>query len=83
MKDILVDLNTTPFYPEFPKMPRKIKEGPPKKKKTKSNVWRKWREDSEQDVVLAVRADMVEQSFQPQLFLKNEDDIEKCKTIIE
>ena len=78
-KDIFVDLASSHYFPEYPKPYRQ----PKSKLKTNSNVWRKWREDSEMDIKLAVQADMVEESFQPELFLKRPDDIKFCKEIIE
>lgn len=44
-------------------------------------MWRKWREDSENDVEMALLSDMVEVSFNPKLFLKDDDDIAQCKDI--
>lgn len=45
-KDMIIDLNSQDFHPEYPS-PLKIL-GEKKKKKTRSNVWRKWREDTEE-----------------------------------
>ena len=44
-------------------------------------MWRKWREDTENDVEMGLLSDMVDESFNPSLFLKDEDDIELCKDI--
>ena len=78
----MVDLAHGNFYPEFPEIPRPSAAEPQKKKKTMANMWRKWREDSQNDIEMAILADMCEESFQPNLFMKDEDDIELCKDIL-
>ena len=57
---------------------------PPPVKKTRANVWRRWRNDSEEDVTLAFTSDISgpESTFQPDLFIKDEQDIEYCKDIL-
>ena len=44
-------------------------------------MWRKWREDSEEDIQMAFLADC-SASFSPELFIKNADDVEKCKELL-
>ena len=63
VKEIMVDLSHGNFYPEFPEIPRKMGEVVAPKKKTMANMWRKWREDSDTDVELALLGDMAEVSF--------------------
>lgn len=77
-KDIIIDLNACDQWPEFPDPLRPPKDVPKPKKVTRSNVWRKWREDSEEDVQMAFLSDC-SASFSPELFIKNGDDVEKCK----
>ena len=78
IKDIFVDLSSPHFFPEYPiSVKSKIKP------KTSANVWRKWREDSDIDVTLALQEDFTEKSYEPSLFLKNELDREFCNQIIE
>ena len=67
-KDIIVDLSTLDPYPEFP---TKIKPPIKKFKKTRANVWRKWREDSTEDINLAFSNDIGEESYDPSLFIKD------------
>lgn len=74
VKDIVIDLNQSYIYSEYP---RKPKAG----KKTMSNVWRTWHTDSPSDVRMALISDMVEDKFNPNLFLADMDDIEQCKNI--
>ena len=65
-KDLVVDLNECDQYPEYPK-----KYMPPNalKKRTRQNVWRLWRVDSEEDVSLAYNYDM--QRADGSRFIKN------------
>ena len=49
------------------------------KPKTKQNVWRKWREDDQIDVELALVEDLDSIHFDPSLFIRNEDDVCRCK----
>jgi hypothetical protein len=69
-------MQQNPCYPEIPKLPRPevVTPGVQRKKKTKANMWRKWREDDENDVEMALLNDLVEKSFDAKLFLKDEDD---------
>ena len=82
IKDVIIDLAQTESYPEFPKMPRKPQSIVPNKKKTFVNMWRKFREDGPLDVEMALINDMCEESWQPSLFIKDEDDVELCKDIL-
>ena len=74
-KDVLVDLSSTYYYPEYP-LPF---TSAIVKKKTRQNVWRKWREDSEIDIELALVEDLNQKHFEPGLFMKNEIDVERCR----
>ena len=73
VKDVFIDLSNLRYFPEYPREFPK-----PEKVKTNSNVWRKWREDSEIDITFARTADMVEVSYKPELFLKDDIDISRC-----
>lgn len=68
------------YYPEFPK-PCKIPIF--LKKKTRANVWRRWREDSSFDIEIALVEDMNTKHFEPSLFIKNEIDIDRCAYFLE
>lgn len=72
----MVDLNKTYLFPEYPHKPKEDM------KKISKNVWRKWRQDSKVDIEMALLSDMVEVSYDPKLFLENEDDIEQCRNIL-
>ena len=74
-KDVLIDLSNSYYYPEYPK-PFGTKEEV--RKKTKQNVWRKWREDSQMDIELALVEDLHIKHFEPKLFMKNEVDAQRC-----
>lgn len=52
VKDVFVDLSSPYFFPEYPKTFKR-----PCKKNNSQNVWRKWREDSEVDITLALQDD--------------------------
>ena len=76
-KDVIVDLSSADFYPEQPREVGVEIGEKPKPKLTRSNVWRKWREDTEEHLHTAFYNDIsVKESFEPELFLK-EDDIEE------
>lgn len=77
-KDLMIDLSQTYYYPEYPKPYRPAAQ---KKKKTKQNVWRMWREDSKQDIELAFIED-TESNLQPSLFIRDVDDAERCKQFL-
>ena len=78
VKEILVDLNQSDFFPEIPGVPRVQGEKPVVIKKiTRSNVWRRWREDTEEKENEAFYSDIMA-DFDPSLFLKDEEDIEAC-----
>jgi len=51
-KDLIVDLNHIDPYPEFPKNKHYFRPDEPnaKPKKTRCNVWRKWRHDTPEDL---------------------------------
>ena len=44
-------------------------------------MWRKWRDDSEEDIQMAFLADCSD-SFTPELFIKNAEDVEESKKIL-
>jgi len=52
------------------------------KTKTISNVFRKWRVDSSEDIDLAVHNDVKSADFQPELFMKDADDIAQALVVI-
>ena len=79
IKDVVIDVNACDAWPEFPDPLRPTLDKP--KKVTRSNVWRKWREDTEQDIQMAFLADCSD-SFEPELFIKNAEDVEECKRIL-
>ena len=81
-KDIIIDLNTQDPYPEFPiKFTEEAAEDAPVKR-TRANVWRKWRDPKQSELAAAVLEDMAV-DFDPSLFIKNLDDVEKCKIILQ
>lgn len=80
-KDIVIDLNASDYWPEYPEPFRLPKDSQKAKKVTRSNVWRKWRDDSEEDIQMAFLADCTG-SFSPDLFIKNAEDIEECKKLL-
>lgn len=81
IKDVIIDLNACDHWPEFPDPLRPPRDVPKPKKITRSNVWRKWRIDSEEDIQMAFLADCAD-SFEPELFIRNKQDIEQCKDIL-
>lgn len=78
-KDVIVDLTTLDPYPEFP---TKIKPPIKKFKTTRANVWRKWREDTTDDINNAFANDVSEESYDPSLFIKDQKDAEYCQEIL-
>ena len=82
MKDIIIDLNGQDFYPEFPgKLEPPVMEIVPPKR-TRANVWRKWRDPKEKDLDEAFKLD-ISQAFDPGLFLKDPDDVSNCKEVLQ
>ena len=85
-KDIIINLNSFDDYCDHPQKHQPVIPAgePPPVKKTRANVWRRWRNDSEEDVTLAFTSDISgpESTFQPDLFIKDEQDIEYCKDIL-
>ena len=69
-KNIIVNLSQCDPAPVIP-FPSEEKPPP----KTVSNVWRRWRHDSEEDVAKALIND-ISHGFGAQLFMKEEQDIE-------
>ena len=78
---MIVNLSAQDLYPEYPEIYRLPVDTEVKKKVTRSNVWRKFRVDTEEDLILAFQAD-IQTSFNPELFIKNPDDVEECKRIL-
>ena len=78
-KDVLVDLAKSDCFPEYPRPMNK----PIAKAKTKQNVWRKWREDSQLDIELAQVEDFDKDHYEPTLFIRNEIDIVRCRQYLE
>jgi hypothetical protein len=81
VKDIIIDLNGQDFYPEFPgKLEPPVMEivAP---KRTRANVWRKWRDPKEKDLDESFKLD-ISQAFDPGLFLKDPDDVSNCKEVL-
>lgn len=80
-KDLIVDLSQSDEYPEFPGMSELA--GKARKRSTLCNVWRKWRMDSEEDNKNAFIHDIQsKESFSPEQFMKDQEDIENCKKIL-
>jgi hypothetical protein len=79
-KDIIVDLNTSDPYPEYPQ--KNIEQQDEvQQKKTRANVWRKWKDPTETEMEKACLED-TSTDFDPSLFLKNPDDVERCKELL-
>ena len=62
-KDIMINLSESDYYPECPEILKSDpaeydQSGPVRVKKTKANVWRKWRDDSAEDIELAFKCDI-------------------------
>ena len=78
---MIVDLNTQDPYPEYPlkNIEEQGEEVP--KKKTRANVWRKWKDPTEQEMENACFED-ISTDFDPSLFIKDLDDVEKCKEVL-
>lgn len=80
-KDVIIELSSQDPYPEFPaKFTEEEKEAAPVKR-TRANVWRKWRDPKPAELAAAVVEDMAV-DFDPSLFIKNEEDVEKCKEVL-
>ena len=78
VKDVVIDLNSLDVYPEFPAKIAEIANG---QAVIRQDVWRKWRVDSEEDIILAFTEDIKEQ-FNPELFLRDKEDSERSKDIL-
>ena len=79
-KDFVVDLSTSDQYPECPSI---FTEEIPKPKITICNVWRKWREDSNEDKRNAFYNDIATtDSFNPEAYIKDAEQMENCKRIL-
>lgn len=72
-------MNTVDIFPEFP-----IGIEHAKVKIPTQNVWRKWIEDSEEDLNLIYMNDLTSGKYEPELFIskKQEDQIEEIHKII-
>ena len=83
-KDIIIDLNSFDDYPEFPEVHKPVIAEVKKVKKTRANVWRKWRYDSKEDITKAFLLDIngPQSTWEPELFLKNEEDLQNCQDIL-
>ena len=63
-KDIMINLSESDHYPECPEIHKPDAAGydpdagPVRVKKTRANVWRKWRDDSAEDIELAFECDI-------------------------
>ena len=75
-KSITINLAENDFYP-FIRPFQKEK----KKVKTISNVWRRWRHDTDEDMETAFQKDIVE-GFDPTLFMKDQADIDAALQIL-
>ena len=75
-KHIIVDLSQADYVLSPPQLEATAKT------KTISNVFRKWRVDSPEDIDLAVHNDVSSADFQPELFMKDPDDIEQALVAI-
>ena len=64
-----------------PEIPALLKQKPVKKKVAK-NVWRLWLKDTPQDEEQAFKKD-IEVDFNPELFIKDPNDIKKCLDILQ
>ena len=82
-KDIIINLNSFDDYPEFPEVHKPVVTVV-KVKKTRANVWRKWRYDSEENNTNAFLLDINGplSTWEPELFLKDEEDVQNCKNIL-
>ena len=69
-KNIVINLSNNDFYPYI--RPFDMDK---KKVKTISNVWRKFRHDSEEDIEKAFNTDVSVDDFDLSLFMKDEDDV--------
>jgi hypothetical protein len=72
----MVQMAQSHYFPEYPSM------HPVRKKKVRQNVWRKWREDSELDMDMALLSDTVDGNFSAEAFIKDKDDLEQCKSLL-
>ena len=76
MKDFIVGMNRKDFFPEYPLMHgRQIV-------KTVQNVWRDWKEDTFEDQAKSFNKITSHKEFDMSKFLKKENDIEDCLSII-
>jgi hypothetical protein len=58
VKDVIIDLNCQDFYPEFPlRIEPPVQEIIPPKR-TRANVWRKWKDPKESDLEQAFQFDI-------------------------
>ena len=81
-KDIIIDLNSQDPFPEYPVKNTEEATDDAPVKRTRANVWRKWRDPKESELAAAVVEDMAV-DFDPSLFIKNLDDVEKCKELLQ
>ena len=65
------------MYPEYPRTFDAVQ----KPKKIRSDVWKKWKHDSLEDIQMAFNQDILV-SFEPEIFMKDKKDIEHCKEIL-
>lgn len=67
----MVHPNTIDLYPEYPLQLQKVVPKIPRQ-----NVWRKWKELDEQSINMSVMNDLTCEKLQPELFIKDEDELE-------
>lgn len=68
MKDLTVHMNTVDIFPEYP-----LPVEHAKVKKPMQNVWRKWIEDTEEDINFMYINALTSGKYEPELFVKQED----------
>ena len=70
-------MNSVDIFPEFPLGIERAKFKAPKQ-----NVWRKWLEDTPDDIDLIYMNDLLSGKYEPDLFMKEEDQLEGLHKII-